>query len=156
MSRRCGNISLRRLSAITLAVLVTMVSGCAGQLALRDGANLVAADQVEAGLAVYQNALLQDSSNTRLRLAYVQTLERAIQSYLERAEKLYQEGRWIDAEMLFQRALGLSPRNERARAGLAAIERDGRHAALVAEGAAELRKGNLESARMNSALTLWV
>lgn len=148
MSRRCGNISLRRLSAITLAVLVTMVSGCAGQLALRDGANLVAADQVEAGLAVYQNALLQDSSNTRLRLAYVQTLERAIQSYLERAEKLYQEGRWIDAEMLFQRALGLSPRNERARAGLAAIERDGRHAALVAEGAAELRKGNLESARM--------
>jgi len=49
---------------------------------------------------------------------------------------------------LFQRALGLSPRNERARAGLAAIERDGRHAALVAEGAAELRKGNLESARM--------
>lgn len=148
MSRRCGNISLRRLSAITLAVLVTMVSGCAGQLALRDGANLVAADQVEAGLAVYQNALLQDSSNTRLRMAYVQTLERAIQSYLERAEKLYQEGRWIDAEMLFQRALGLSPRNERARAGLAAIERDGRHAALVAEGAAELRKGNLESARM--------
>jgi general secretion pathway protein D len=148
MSRRCGNISLRRLSAITLAVLVTMVSGCAGQLALRDGANLVAADQVEAGLAVYQNALLQDASNTRLRLAYVQTLERAMQSYLERAEKLYQEGRWIDAEMLFQRALGLSPRNERARAGLAAIERDGRHAALVAEGAAELRKGNLESARM--------
>ncbi len=148
MSRRCGNISLRRLSAITLAVLVTMVSGCAGQLALRDGANLVAADQVEAGLAVYQNALLQDASNTRLRMAYVQTLERAIQSYLERAEKLYQEGRWIDAEMLFQRALGLSPRNERARAGLAAIERDGRHAALVAEGAAELRKGNLESARM--------
>jgi general secretion pathway protein D len=148
MSRRCGNISLRRLSAIMLAVLVTMVSGCAGQLALRDGANLVAADQVEAGLAVYQNALLQDASNTRLRLAYVQTLERAMQSYLERAEKLYQEGRWIDAEMLFQRALGLSPRNERARAGLAAIERDGRHAALVAEGAAELRKGNLESARM--------
>lgn len=148
MSRRCGNISLRRLSAITLAVLVTMVSGCAGQLALRDGANLVAADQVEAGLAVYQNALLQDSSNARLRVAYVQTLERAMQSYLERAEKLYQEGRWIDAEMLFQRALGLSPRNERARAGLAAIERDGRHAALVAEGAAELRKGNLESARM--------
>ena len=148
MSRRCGNISLRRLSAIMLAVLVTMVSGCAGQLALRDGANLVAADQVEAGLAVYQNALLQDSSNARLRVAYVQTLERAMQSYLERAEKLYQEGRWMDAEMLFQRALGLSPRNERARAGLAAIERDGRHAALVAEGAAELRKGNLESARM--------
>ena len=53
------------------AALALLLSGCAAQMAYREGNELVAQDKVEAGLVKYQEALAADPTNVEIGRAHV-------------------------------------------------------------------------------------
>ncbi|MES2348536.1 MAG: hypothetical protein V4641_13325, partial [Pseudomonadota bacterium] len=97
------------------AMLAIALSGCAGQMAYRDGRDLIAKDQIEAGLLKYQEAVKADPGNAQFRSAYLVERDRATLRYLDQAERQQAEGKLDLAEQGFRRVLGLDPSNERAR-----------------------------------------
>jgi len=139
-------------SCVALAVLL---SGCAAQMAYRDGNDLIAKNQIEAGLAKYQEAVLADPLNAQYRSAYLSARERATNRLLDAAERDQGEGRAVQAEQGYRRVLGLDPQNERANAGLRSLERDSRQARLLEAAAQHLNKNEYELARqkLNAVLT---
>jgi general secretion pathway protein D len=156
MARHVNNLSLCTKLPPLLA-LVLALSGCAGQLAYRDGNNLVAQDQVEAGLLKYQEALKAEPGNAEYRAAYVQARDRATQRYIREAESQLADGQPQSAELAEQgwrRALALDPANERARAGLRTLERNQRQAKLLAIASEHAAKGEYDLAkqRLNALL----
>ena len=62
---------------LLLSASVLALSGCAADMAYRDGRNLVEKDQVEAGLLKYQEAMKRDPDNAIYRSAYLDTRDRA-------------------------------------------------------------------------------
>jgi general secretion pathway protein D len=136
-------------------LLAILLSGCAAQQAYREGNDLTAKNQVEAGLAKYQEAVRADPGNAQYRAAYLQARDRATQRLLETAERDQSEGRAEQAEQGYRRVLGLDPQNERARAGLRALERDDRQARLMAGATLHLNKGEYDLAKqkLNAVLT---
>jgi general secretion pathway protein D len=100
------------------ALLAILLSGCAAQMAYRDGKDLIAKDQVEAGLAKYQEAVKAEPGNAEYRATYLQARDRATQRIFEQADRDQAEGRNDMAAQAFRRVLALDPLNERARAGL--------------------------------------
>ncbi len=137
------------------ALLVVALSGCAGQMAYRDGRALIAEDKIEAGLLKYQEAAKADPSNAQFRAAYLRERDRAIQRFLDLGEQLRTEGKAELAEQNLRRAQGLDPLNERARAGLRALERDERLGKLLDTASGQIEKGELEQAKqkINAVLT---
>ena len=136
--------SLRTLS---LSVLVLALSGCAADMAYRDGRNLVEKDQVEAGLLKYQEAMKRDPDNAIYRSAYLDTRDRASARMLEQADQFVNEGKYVQAAQNFQRVLSMDPQNERARAGLRALEMADRHEKLLAQASAALEQKEYEAAK---------
>ncbi|WP_308495451.1 secretin N-terminal domain-containing protein [Duganella flavida] len=129
------------------AAVAIMLSGCAAQMAYRDGNDLIAKNQVEAGLAKYQEAVQADPTNAQYRAAYLGARDRATQRILEAAERDLSGGRVAQAEQGFLRVLALDAQNERATAGLRAMERDSRQAKLMDIAAQHLNKGEYELAK---------
>jgi len=136
--------SLRTLS---LSVLVLALSGCAADMAYRDGRNLVEKDQVEAGLLKYQEAMRRDPDNAIYRSAFLDTRDRASARLLQQADQLVNEGKYVLAAQNFQRVLSMDPQNERARAGLRALEMADRHEKLLAQASASLEQKEFEAAK---------
>ncbi len=136
--------SLRTLS---LSVLVLALSGCAAEMAYRDGRNLVEKDQVEAGLLKYQEAVDRDPGNAVYRSAYINARDRTTARLLAQAEQLTGEGKYALAAQDYQRVLALNPQNERARGGLRALEMADRHDKLLAQARASLEQKEFEAAK---------
>jgi general secretion pathway protein D len=136
-------------------LLAILLGGCAAQQAYREGNDLTAKNQVEAGLVKYQEAVRAEPGNAQYRTAYLQARDRATQRLLETAERDQSEGRADQAEQGYRRVLGLDPQSERARAGMRSLERDERQARLMAAATLHLNKGEYELAKqkLNAVLT---
>src|SRR5450830_1716214 len=111
--------------------LAILLSGCAAQMAYRDGNNLIAKNQIEAGVAKYQEAVQAEPGNAQYRAALAQARESAARRWLEVADREQAAGRALAAEQGYRRVLALDPQNERANAGMRALERDSRQAKLL-------------------------
>ncbi|SHN37948.1 general secretion pathway protein D [Duganella sacchari] len=137
------------------AALAILLSGCAAQLAYRDGNDLIAKNQIEAGLAKYQEAVKAEPGNAQYRSAYLTARDRAVQRILDTAERDQADGRAAQAEQGFRRVLGMDAQNERAVTGLRALERDSRQARLLEAAAQHLNRSELELAKqkLNAVLT---
>ena len=148
--------SLRKLAlpALTIALALAL-SGCAAQLAYRDGRDLVAQDQVEAGLLKFQDAMAREPGNAQYKAAYLQARDRAVGRYLEQAERDAGAARSELAEQGLRRALALDPQNERARVGLRALDSAARHDKMLAEAAVAVENKLYDPARqkLNAILT---
>jgi general secretion pathway protein D len=129
------------------AALAILLSGCAAQMAYRDGNDLIAKNQLEAGLAKYQEAVKAEPGNAQYRAAWLQARDRAMQRVLEVAERDHADGRTAQAEQGYRRVLGMDPQSERANAGLRALDRDSRQGKLLDAAAQHLNKGEFELAR---------
>jgi general secretion pathway protein D len=140
---------------LATALATLALGGCAAQMAYRDGRDLVAKDQVEAGLSKYREAINADPGNAQYRSAYLQARDRASARYIEQAERAIAEGNYGAAAQAYQRVLGLDPSDERARSGLRTLEMNERHDKLMAAAADNLQKGEYEQARqkLNAVLT---
>ncbi|WP_371865066.1 secretin N-terminal domain-containing protein [Massilia eburnea] len=135
------------LRTLTLSVMVLALSGCAADMAYRDGRELVEKDQVEAGLLKYQEAIKHDPDNALYRKAYLDARDRASTRLLEQADRMVNEGKYGPAGQNYQRVLGMNPQNERARAGLRALEMADRHDKLLAQASASLEQKDFDAAK---------
>jgi general secretion pathway protein D len=143
------------MKTLTLSVLVLALSGCAAEQAYRAGRELAEKEQVEASLMKYQEAIKRDPDNAIYRKAYLDLRDRTSSRLLEQADQWVNEGKYVPAAQNYQRVLGMNPQNERARAGLRALEMADRHEKLLAEAGAALEQKEFEAAkaRVNTVLT---
>ncbi len=136
---------LRR--ALALSALALALTGCAAQMAYRDGRDLIEKDQVEAGLLKLQEAIAADPGNAQYRAAYLQARDRAILRYLDQADRQMAEGQRDLALQNIQRVLALNPQNERARHALRLLDMAERHDKLLADAAALVEKKEFDQAK---------
>ena len=135
------------LRTLTLSVLVLALSGCAAEMAYRDGRSLVEKDQVQAGLLKYQEAISRDPGNPVYRSAYLEARDSASVRLLEQADELVNQGKYELAAQNFQRVLAMNPQNERARAGMRSLEAAERQDKLLAQAGASLAQKEYEAAK---------
>lgn len=135
--------ALRRLSqALALSLplgLSLLLSGCAGQLAFREGKDLVAQNKVEEALGKFQQAMQADPQSPQFKSAWLQTRERAVNSFLQEADRIAPQ-KPEQARQLYQRVLNMEPDNTRAKDGLQNLDEAVRHAAWVQEAQAAWEK----------------
>jgi general secretion pathway protein D len=132
--------------ALCVAVAL-LVSGCAGQMAYREGNALVAQDQVEAGLLKYQEAVAADPTNAAYKTAWLRARDGATNRLLTQADREIADGKVQPALENYQRVLAIDPVNDRARAGLRQVEADRRHAVLFEEARAAIERKDYDAAR---------
>jgi general secretion pathway protein D len=132
--------------SLNLAIAV-LLSGCAAQMAYREGNELVSQDKVEAGLVKYQEAVVADPTNVVYKTAYLRARDGATNRLLTGADRLIADGKAELALQNYQRVLAIDPVNDRARAGLRQVEADRRHAVLIEEARAAFERKEYEAAR---------
>lgn len=122
-------------------VVCVMLAGCAGQMAYRDGKSLVASGNTEEAVKKFQEAVSADPQSVPYRVAWVLAKDRAVQGLVEMADQALADGR-PGAEVLYRRALVLTPQNERARDGLARMDADQRHTQALKEAIVAQTRGD--------------
>jgi general secretion pathway protein D len=132
--------------AVSLAVAM-LLSACAGQMAYREGNELVAQDKVEAGLVKYQEAVAADPTNAGYKTAYLRARDGVTSRLLTQADRDYADGKVQLALQNYQRVLSIDPVNDRARAGLRLVEADHRHAVLMEDARTALERKDYDTAR---------
>lgn len=143
----------RRLASHGIAVF--LLSGCAAEMAYRDGKNLVQQGKFEEGITKLQEAHLKEPRDGQYRAAYLQSRDRALATYLSQADQLVENDRHEEAASLFGKVLSIDARNERARAGLFELELKARHQKAVNDAGEAIARGDMDAARqkLNMVLT---
>jgi general secretion pathway protein D len=132
--------------AVPLAIAV-LLSGCAAQMAYREGNALVSQDKVEAGLLKYQEAVAADPTNVTYKTAWLRARDGATSRLLTEGDRAFADGKVELALRNYQRVLAVDPVNDRARAGLRQVEADRRHAVLLDDARAAFERKDYEVAR---------
>jgi general secretion pathway protein D len=134
----------RRLLPVLVAILL---SGCAAQMAYREGNELVAQDKVEAGLSKYREALIADPYNVVYKAAFLRARDAATNRLLPQADHELADGKPQLAVTDYERVLAIDPLNERARAGLRQVDADRRHGVLLQEARTALERKDYDTAK---------
>jgi general secretion pathway protein D len=129
------------------ALLAILLSGCAAQMAYREGNELVAQDKVEAGLTKYQEALAADPSNVQYKTAFLRARDATTNRLLPQADRELADGKVDLAVADYRRVLAIDPLNDRARAGLRQVDADRRHGVLMGEAQAALERKDYDTAK---------
>ncbi len=136
-----------RLRNLLALAILCMLAGCAAQRAYRDGEQLLARDQVEAGLSRLAEARSADPSNPQYAMAYLRARDRAVQRMLDQSDRMAADGRDQPSAALLERVLALEPANSRALAVLRARAAAARSQAMLAEAEAALAARQPDLAR---------
>jgi general secretion pathway protein D len=132
-----------RLGPVLLALALC---GCAAQQAYRQGTELVDAGRYEEGIEKLTTAANLDPSNHRYRADLVRARERAWERLIRAADEQRAAGKSAEARALYTRALAVNPADPQARAGLDAIDREGRHSLMLSQAQTTYKKGDLDGA----------
>lgn len=132
---------------VSSAIVALLLAGCAAQMAYRDGQELIGQGRVPEGLAKFEQASRIDPGKAQYRVALLQTRERYVASQIDRSEVLRRQGRLDEAEQVYRAILGMQATNDRALAGLRAVDQHRRAAVLLAEAEIALAKKDTNSAR---------
>lgn len=131
-----------------LTALVTLIAfGCATDKTFREGERLIHEGKTEAGLQQLEQAVKEQPKNLEYRAALLRSREAHVSRLLAQGEGALQAGRLDEAEALFWEALRVHRENQRAPAGLTAVEAARRSKALLAEAGSALKNGDYETAR---------
>jgi general secretion pathway protein D len=150
-----ARIPHRMFKTTAMAALVALaLAGCAGEMAYREGRTLVEQNNPEAGLAKFQEAIAKEPNNAQFRSAYLLTRDRTAVRYLEQADRDLADGRRPAALQGYQRVIALDPMNERARAGLRAVESAERLEKMVASAAELAAKKDYDGAKQKLSAVL--
>ena len=134
---------LRKLLA---AIIVLVLAGCAAERMRQDGLSLIAVGRFEEGLTKLNEAAAEEPGNLQFRTLINSKRGDIVNRLLISANSEKVSGKYDEAEKLFQRALRLDPANVRARDGLEGIARERRHAGLLEQTRAALKKGDTDLA----------
>ena len=133
--------------ALGAAFGILLLASCAGQRAYQEGNALLAQDQVAAGLAKYQEAVVADPGNAQYRAAFLAARDKAATRLILQAENAMAAGQGAQALEDYRRVLAFDPANERARAGLRQVEADRRHAGMLSDAHQAFERKEFDTAR---------
>jgi general secretion pathway protein D len=114
------------------ALALALVAACADPL-VKDTRALLNEGRTEEALAAFEKATREDPQNHVYRSEYFRVRAFAVAQWLVQADSLRAASQFEAAEELYRRVLKYDAANERARQGLAQVDLDRRHRALVAE-----------------------
>ncbi|AKC72619.2 general secretion pathway protein GspD [Pandoraea oxalativorans] len=129
------------------ALALVVLSGCAAQMALRDGRDLMAHDQPEAGLKKLQEASDRAPGNGEYRLIYLNARDKTLQDFIASGEKEMAAGKYQAARPWFRRALDLDPNSEKAKADLRMLDALLRHQNMIKQAAISMDERRYDAAR---------
>jgi general secretion pathway protein D len=140
--------TIRTVGTLVAVIAASVVlTGCAAQMAYRDGRNLIAEGKVEDGLARLHDAVEADPHSVEYRQTWLQARDRAIERFLDDANRFAAAGKASDAKALYERVLSIAPGNARARAGLAELDAGPRRTRWFNEAKAAADKKDTDLAR---------
>jgi len=129
------------------ALALVALSGCAAQMALRDGRDLMAHDQPEAGLKKLQEASNRAPDNGEYRLIYLNARDKTLQDFLASGEKEMAAGKFQAARPWFRRALDLDPNSEKAKSDLRTLDALLRHQNMIKQASISMDERRYDAAR---------
>ena len=132
---------------IPLLAVLSILFGCAGEKAHREGIELMEVGQVKEGLAKLEEATREAPGNLSFRADLLRNRERLVNRMLVVADNERKLARPDEAEVLYERVLELDRENARAKAGLSAVQMDRRHADLLAQAQELFKKNDLEGVK---------
>jgi general secretion pathway protein D len=144
---------MRRFAIAAAAAFLAVA--CATDNAFLRGKSMIEQGRYEEGLQQIDEAARADPGNAEYRTYYVRMRDDYAAKLLAEADKQHLAGRIEEAAPFYRRVLALDARNERALAGLAAIEADRRHRQATLEAQKLFEDGKLEeaNARLRAVLT---
>src|SRR4051812_3395512 len=133
---------------LIVSVLVAF-AGCAkDNTPFVEGKRLLAEGKMDMGLASLERAAREDPGNLQIRAVLAREREAVAGRLLLEGESARLSGDAETAEQKYRHVLQLNPRNERAEAGLSALEMDRRHGALVKNAQGLMERGEYEAAEL--------
>ncbi len=132
---------------LVLLALPVLLAGCAAQQAYHDGQTFVSQGRIDEGLAKLQEAVQRDPHDAQYRSTWLAARENALARDDEEGDRQAANGAREAARRSYQHALTLEPANERARAGLAALDSAARLDVLVSRAEALAAKKDTDGAR---------
>lgn len=131
------------------AVLIcAAVAGCAPGNGFHDeGMRLLAEGQRDAAIAPLREAVRLEPTNSRYKVDLLNEQASYARELVSRGDDARAAGKLDDAAALYTKADQVSPGNDRAARGLAAIQFDRKHARLLADAERALKDGQLDTAR---------
>lgn len=129
-----------------LALAVLLVAGCANNVNYREGRELIASGQNDAGLARLEQSVRDFPDDREARAFYFREREKAVAGWAAAAEEARLAGRLADAEQHWRQVLRFEPASPRARDGMAEIGVTRRHQTVLAEAEAVAKRGDIAGA----------
>jgi len=129
------------------ALAFLFVVGCAGHTVVDEARKQFNDGNGDEALALLQQAAKQNPNDLAVRGEYFRLRELMVAQWLAQAEVLRQAGQYEGAEALYRRVQTHDASNSRAAAGLAQIEADRRHRALVASAEQLVKEGKYREAQ---------
>lgn len=122
--------------------LALLLAGCANNVHYKEGRELIASGQNDAGLARLEQSVRDFPDDHEARAFYYREREKAVAGWAVVAEEARLAGRLADAEKQWRQVLRFEPASPRARDGLAEIGVTRRHQAVLAEAASAAKRGD--------------
>jgi len=132
---------------VPLYLALALLSGCASDAALKEGQRLIAEGKTREGLARLEQGMREHPGDLQYRAAYLRQRELLLAGALTEADAALRAERLDAAQAGYREVLGLHPENNRAAAGLAAVETVRRNQVLLREAQEAMRKDDLDAAR---------
>ncbi|MDP3514711.1 MAG: tetratricopeptide repeat protein [Sulfuritalea sp.] len=133
--------------ALLVAAILTLY-GCAGQMAHREGMQLLADGRLEEGLAALERAATEAPDNSEFRMRFITARETAGSRLIGEAQRERGAGRLDEAETIYRRVIKIDPNNKGAVSGLTSLEQTRRIAALLKDANAQFDAGNVDAAEL--------
>ena len=142
-----------RHSILTTALLALSLAGCAGT-GLKEGRELIAAGQAEAGIARLRAGLAKEPDNIELKAYYHTQRERLTSNLLIQAQQDLDAGHFDAAEVTLRKVLALHPENPRAGTLLSNLATARRHKQDLQAASQALAAGRPDEAAQAARLIL--
>lgn len=133
-------------NAAICVFLALALYGCAAEKLNREGLKQLDEGRYEEGIAKLEEAAKSEPSNLHYKAQFINKREEVSNRLLNEAASERAAGRLDAAEKLYRRARAIAPGNERARDGLAELEKDRRHRVALEEARALFEKDDPDGA----------
>lgn len=128
---------------LSCCLALLLLVGCATNLALREGLDLIDAGQFEAGLARLEQAASESPRDVAVQMALTTQRERAVKALLSSADLARNQRDFTTANLTYERVLRIEPHNQRALDGQHLIEQQRNIQDMLRQGQTDLRRGDV-------------
>ena len=136
-----------RFKLLSLAAVILLVGGCAGEMSRREGVNLILEGQLDKGLAKLKESAEAAPKNADIQAEYLRQRDQGINRLLTQANSARVQGDFAGAAGHYRHVLSLDASNPTAAGGLRELDRDRRLAEYQKDAQQRYAKGDNDGAR---------